>query len=113
MTVLAGFLSSCQTPPATTKAVEGYPVYKFLNFGDINGRRPLNVVQSNGDEVVIYIKKSDLDELWETNPHDLYKQGKSHYVKIGYAKMESDEGGYNWATSFQAELVDHTPILRK
>jgi hypothetical protein len=73
----------------------------------------LRVIGRDAKEIEIYIPNADYKKLWEENPHDLSKQGKSHLVTIEYEAIEVGDQIVNLATSFEAKLVDHEPTIRK
>ena len=74
---------------------------------------PLTIHTASGEEVEVYIREEDNDLLWKTNPHDLAKQKKSHLVTINYVQVKVGQEAVNRAVSFQAQLVDREPIIRK
>ena len=110
---ISAISSGCSTSPVAPNKVEGYPVYKFLNFGDYKQRKELRVIDSKGREISVYIRHSDYRSLWAINPHDLNRMRKSHFVKIEYRAHDADGRRYYWATSFESELVDREPHIRK
>lgn len=103
----------CSVSSVAPNKAEGYPVYKFLDFGDYRHRKELRVINSEGREIGVYIRNADYKRLWAINPHDLNSMGKSHFVTIEYSEMEDEGRSYHWATSFDAVLVDHAPYIRK
>ena len=110
---ISAVFCGCSTSPVAPNKVEGYPVYKFLNFGDYKQRKELRVVNSKGREIAVYIRNSDYRSLWAINPHDLNRMRKSHFVRIEYREYEDEGRRYYWATSFDSELVDREPHIRK
>lgn len=134
--------------PSSEKEIKGYPVYKFLQLGEINEKAlkvnetatrellgkgyddyvrvhelfvsrgfdlhtPLMVRVESGEEIEVYVRNEDNALLWKTSPHDLAKQKKSHLVTIKYVQIRVGGESVNRAVSFQAQLVDREPIIRK
>jgi hypothetical protein len=142
-----GSISGC-SKAEETRAVVGYPIYKFLNFGGINQKAleknkdtakdilgesyesylrqhalyvdhgfdrhiPLRIRMDSGDEVEIFIRDEDHDQLWMTSPHDLAKKKKSHRVTVKFVEVQVGDVIARRATSFQTSLIDKEPILEK
>ncbi len=128
-------LAACANPGAV-REVKGRPVYKFLNFGGIDVKSikaneahseqyklfvsrgfdlhtPLKIQIESGKEIEVYVRNKDYKELWKTNPHDLARQKKSHLVTIKYIQVKMGGEAVNRAVSFESELVEREPIIRK
>lgn len=87
--------------------------HKMMVSAGFDRHESLRVIAEDGKEIEIYVQSADYEKLWKTSPHDLNAQGRSHLVKIEYEEIKVGDELVNRATSFQAELVDHKPTIRK
>lgn len=93
---------------------DGYVKYhEAMVAAGFDQHEALRVMGRDAKEIEIYIPNADYKKMWEVNPRDLSKQGKSHLVTIEYEAIVVGEQIVNRATSFKAELVDHEPTIRK
>lgn len=92
---------------ALLKSAELYATHGLDRHTSLKIRVP------SGEEVSVYVPNDEYMQLWKTNPHDLAKQGKSHRVTIKFVEVTVGERSVKRAVSFQAELVDAKPIIRK
>jgi hypothetical protein len=73
----------------------------------------VQVIGKDRKEIDVYVRSEDYEKLCKVSPHDLKEQGQSHFVTIDYELVAVGGQIVNRATSFQAELVDHEPTVRK
>ena len=74
---------------------------------------PLKIQIETGKEIDVFVRTKDYESLWKVSPHDLAKQKKSHLVTIKYIQDKVGGETVNRAVSFESELVEREPIIRK
>jgi hypothetical protein len=74
---------------------------------------PLKIQIETGKEIDVFVRTKDYESLWKVSPHDLAKQKKSHLVTIKYIEVKVGGETLNRAVSFESELVEREPIIRK
>jgi hypothetical protein len=74
---------------------------------------PLTIQLATGKEIEVFVRTKDYEGLWKVSPHDLAKQKKSHLVTIKYIQDKVGGEAVNRAVSFESELVEREPIIRK
>ena len=74
---------------------------------------PLNIHMETGKEIEVYVRNKDYESLWKISPLDLAKQKKSHLATIKYIQVAVGGETVNRAVSFDCELIEREPIIRK
>ncbi|NWK57801.1 hypothetical protein HW115_19435 [Verrucomicrobiaceae bacterium N1E253] len=85
---------------------------RMIKAGFTNHKK-LTIITASDKRIGVYVPIKDYKKLWERNPRDLRKEGKSHYLIVRYKTVTVDGHDYLKAEHINFSLVDHEPYIKK